>query len=78
MVCSFSHLLKAPAEPARNEPRNRKYEALLQRKACLNAEQSARQKRETVIAHDEAMAREVVLKRRENQAFVVANINEIR
>lgn len=57
---------------------NRKYEALLQRKSCLNAEQSARTKRETVIAHDEAMAREAVLKRRENQAFIVASIREVR
>ena len=57
---------------------NRKYEALLQRKACLNDNQSARQKRETVVASDEAMAREVVLKRRENQAFVVAKIKEVR
>ncbi len=57
---------------------NRKYEATLKRKSCLNDNQSARQKRETVIASDEAMAREVVLKRRENQAFVVAKINEIR
>lgn len=57
---------------------NRKYEATLKRKSCLNDNQSARQKRETVIAHDEAIAREVVLKRRENQAFVVASIKEIR
>ena len=57
---------------------NRKYEALLQRKSCINAEQSARQKRETVIAHDEAMAREVVLKRQENAAFIVASIREVR
>lgn len=57
---------------------NRKYEATLKRKSCLNDNQSARQKRETVIASDEAMAREVVLKRRENQAFVVAKIKEIR
>ena len=57
---------------------NRKYEATLKRKSCLNAEQSARQKRETVIASDEAMAREVVLRRRENQAFVVTHIKEIR
>ena len=71
-------MLKAPAEPVQNEPRNRKYEALLQRKSCLNDNQSARQKRETVIAHDEATAREVVLRRRENQAFVVAKIKEIR
>ena len=57
---------------------NRKYEALLQRKSCLNDNQRSRQKRETVIASDEAMAREVVLQRRENHAFVVANIKEIR
>ncbi len=57
---------------------NRKYEATLKRKSCLNDNQSARQKRETVIASDEAMAREVVLRRRENQAFVVAKIKEIR
>ena len=43
---------------------NRKYEATLKRKSCLNDNQSARQKRETVIASDEAMAREVVLRRR--------------
>ena len=58
--------------------KTRKYEALLKRKSCLNAEQSARQKRETVIASDEAMAREVVLLRLENQAFVVAKIKEVR
>ncbi len=57
---------------------NRKYEATLKRKSCLNDNQSARQKRETVIASDEAMAREVVFRRRENQAFVVAKIKEIR
>ena len=57
---------------------NRKYEATLKRKSCLNDNQSARQKRETVIASDEATAREVVLRRRENQAFVVASIKEIR
>jgi len=57
---------------------NRKYEATLKRKSCLNDNQSARQKRETVIASDEAMARELVLLRRENQAFVVAKIKEIR
>ena len=70
MVCAFGHLLKAPVM--------RKYEALLKRKSCLNAEQSARTKRETVVASDEATAREVVLMRRENQAFVVASIREIR
>jgi hypothetical protein len=59
-------------------PVMRKYEATLKRKSCLNDNQSSRQKRETVIAHDEAMAREVVLMRRENQAFVVAKIKEIR
>lgn len=59
-------------------PVMRKYEATLHRKHCLSAEQSARTKRETVVASDEAMAREEVLKRRENQAFIVASIREIR
>ena len=59
-------------------PVMRKYEATLKRKSCLNSNQNSREKRETVVASDEAMAREVVLKRRENKAFVIASIREVR
>lgn len=55
----------------------RQFEVTLQRKGCLNENQTARMKRATVTAHDEALARAAVLRRAENAAFVVINIREV-
>ena len=67
-MLDLSQMLSAPI----------KWRAILKKKACLNANQSARSKTEYVIAGNVGEAKRLILAKPENQAFIIESIREDR
>ena len=55
-----------------------KWRAVLKKKACLNANQSARTKTDYVTAGNIGEAKRLILSKPDNQAFIIESIREQR